>query len=120
VYNVPGLDAYQVLAQRTALYSNKMHLVDEAGNKIAIYPFLGLGEAGEAQGKIKKAIRDDDTVLTNGRKIEIMYELGDLLWYVSECARQLGYELSYVAKMNINKLHDRAQRNALRGDGDTR
>ena len=55
------------------------------------------------------------------RKIEeIIYELGDQLWYISEIARELEYELQEVAEMNIKKLRDRQERNKLHGDGDSR
>lgn len=119
--NMLGLDAYQQQAKNTATYADNVRILDSVGTSIAVYPFLGLaGEAGEVCDKIKKVMRDANGVLGDAKRLEIMYELGDLLWYVSECSRQLNYSLSYVARMNIQKLHDRKQRNALQGSGDNR
>jgi NTP pyrophosphatase (non-canonical NTP hydrolase) len=96
---------YQIKARATAFYSDKL-----------IYPTLGLcGEAGEVAEKVKKFLRDgtmDDR--------EVAKELGDVLWYLSNLAEDLGYDLIEIAQMNIDKLEDRARRNALRGSGDNR
>ena len=43
------------------------------------YVALGLGEAGEIQGKIKKVIRDNGGVVTDETRLEIAKEVGDLL-----------------------------------------
>ena len=47
-------------------------------------------------------------------------ELGDVLWYVSQAAYELGYTLQDIAQENIFKLADRAQRKVLNGEGDER
>ena len=80
------------------------------------YVALGLnGEAGEFAEKIKKLIRDGVFVREDAAK-----ELGDVLWYLSRAAEAIGYSLSDIAQMNIDKLSSRKERNVLAGSGDNR
>lgn len=103
---------YEKLAQQFALYPEA-----GTGSPMAlVYTALGLtGEAGEASEKVKKLIRDGkfDKSLT-------LKELGDVLWYLTAMTREMGYELSDVAEVNIVKLLDRQERGQLQGSGDTR
>jgi len=50
----------------------------------------------------------------------LIKELGDVLWYVSAIAHDLGFALSHVADINIGKLQDRLNRNKIGGSGDDR
>jgi NTP pyrophosphatase (non-canonical NTP hydrolase) len=84
------------------------------------YVGLGLGEVGEAQGKIKKIIRDSNGIVSSEARDAIGKELGDILWYVSETATQLGLELDDVARENIEKLKSRKERGVIKGEGDNR
>jgi len=84
------------------------------------YDGLGLGEAGEVQGKIKKIIRDNGGLITKEAKYEIAKELGDVLWYIASMSDNLGIPLEDIATMNIQKLHDRHARGTLHGSGDNR
>ena len=82
---------------------------------------LGLpGEAGEAADKFKKIIRDKSGVISKASREEIVKELGDVLWYIAMIAEYLEVPLSEVAKMNIDKLESRYNRNKLHGSGDNR
>lgn len=82
---------------------------------------LGLaGEVGEVADKIKKVIRDEDGKLSDKNKKAIAKELGDVLWYLANVARYLDLPLTEVAKLNLEKLEDRKQRNLLHGEGDER
>ena len=84
------------------------------------YPVVGLAnEAGELLGKLKKIYRDNDGYLEDGRHV-MAKELCDCLWYVSEIATQLGYDLSAIAQINIDKLGDRHRRGVIGGSGDER
>ena len=77
---------------------------------------LGLvGEAGEVAEKIKKFIRDEDL-----SKEEIVKELGDVLFYTTALANHIGSDLQTVMNKNIEKLHDRLERNMIKGSGDNR
>jgi NTP pyrophosphatase (non-canonical NTP hydrolase) len=65
---------------------------------------LGLsGEAGEVADAVKKVIH-------HGHDLEIdplVKELGDIMYYVSVGAHELGYTLQEIAEININKLAKR-------------
>ena len=82
---------------------------------------LGLvGEAGETADKIKKILRDKDGVINEDDKLEVVKELGDVLWYVASIARYLDVSLEEVASLNLEKLEGRKKRNLLDGEGDNR
>lgn len=110
------LSDYQTLAAETATYPEA-----GTGSPLALaYVGLGLGEAGEVQGKIKKVLRDDDGRVTDAARVAIMKELGDLLWYIARTASELSLDLDAVAYQNLAKLADRAERGVLGGSGDDR
>jgi len=72
------------------------------------YTVLALGgEAGELQNELKKCIRDDASFLTSSRANRMVDELGDVLWYVSAVAHELGVRLETVARMNQAKIDKR-------------
>ena len=107
------LNSYQQQAGSTAHYPCR-------GSNV-LYPTLGLcGEAGEVADKVKKVIRDQDGVFSTERREAIVMELGDVLWYVSQLADELGYSLEAVASANLEKLASRAARDQLGGSGDDR
>ena len=109
------LDEYQEFTEKTSIYPG-------AGTPQGLYySALGLGEAGEIQNKVKKIMRDDQGKLTKERADAIMYELGDLLFYVARIATDLGsVSLSYIAELNKEKLKRRLTEGTIRGDGDGR
>jgi NTP pyrophosphatase (non-canonical NTP hydrolase) len=102
---------------------------EKAINNFAIYPeagqgstmglaycALGLtGESGEYSEKIKKLIRDGKL-----DKSLAVKELGDVLWYLTRSANELGYTLQDVAEINLVKLNSRKERGVLGGSGDLR
>ena len=72
------------------------------------YTILGLcGEAGEVANRLKKVYRDNNGVLTKEATKDLVYELGDVLWYLSQSASQLGLTLEQIAELNISKLYKR-------------
>ncbi|MFC1629978.1 nucleoside triphosphate pyrophosphohydrolase family protein [Patescibacteria group bacterium] len=106
-------EEYQKLSRETAIYPDL--------GKNFIYPVLGLvGESGEIAEKIKKVLRDDKGIISEEKKQEILKELGDVLWYVSQIATELDLPLDKVASFNIEKLSSRKERNKLSGSGDNR
>ena len=107
-----NFNEYQEKALETAIYGE--------GAKI-IYPTLGLtGEAGEVANKVKKVLRDNDGEFDEWRKLQIIDEIGDVLWYIAALTNDLGYELDDVAKMNVTKLENRRKNNTIHGEGDNR
>jgi NTP pyrophosphatase (non-canonical NTP hydrolase) len=50
----------------------------------------------------------------------VAIELGDVLWYISQLATELGFTLEEIASMNIEKLYGRMDRAKLGGSGDNR
>lgn len=85
------------------------------------YPTLGLvNEAGEVVGKVKKIFRDKNGVISDDDRAALKQELGDVLWYLTQIATEIGVSMEEVASSNLTKLFDRLERNAIRGDGDTR
>ena len=84
------------------------------------YDGLGLGEAGEIQGNIKKIIRDDGGTITEEAKEAIIFEIGDTLWYLASLCQNLGATLENAANLNIKKLQSRHIRGTVSGSGDNR
>ncbi len=105
---------YQFRAAKTAIYPKE----DLQG---LLYTTLGLvSEAGEVAGKVKKIIRDDESVISPERHEQLIDELGDVLWYCAMIADELNITLGYAAERNISKLEDRQNRNVISGSGDNR
>lgn len=104
-----SLDEYQKLAKRTNIYKK-----DNEGFYALVFGLAG--ESGEVADKVKKTIRDE-----NGpSQLELALELGDVLWYVSQVADRLGYALSDISMMNVEKLKKRQREGHLSGSGDYR
>lgn len=86
-----------------------------------VFPTLGMvGEAGEVAEKVKKLFRDGSGVASEDQKVEITKELGDVLWYMSQVASELGISLEEVAVKNIEKIESRHERGVVSGSGDNR
>jgi NTP pyrophosphatase (non-canonical NTP hydrolase) len=86
-----------------------------------VYPTLGLvNEAGEVAGKIKKIFRDKEGKISVEDREALKYELGDVLWYLTQICTELDLTLQEVADANIEKLFSRLERGCIRGEGDKR
>ncbi|MEP7074766.1 MAG: nucleoside triphosphate pyrophosphohydrolase family protein [Acidobacteriota bacterium] len=95
-----NFEEYQSAARRTALYPRRMSNLE--------YPTLGLaGEAGEVANIVKKIQRDHGGVINEEIRGKLKDELGDVLWYISACADELGITLSDIAEFNVGKLAKR-------------
>lgn len=106
---------YQALATRTAQFNQPDKTY------ILMYLCLGLaGESGEVVEKIKHIIRDQKGEVLEEKRELVKKELGDVLWYLSQLARELEISFDDVASANIKKLADRAERNVIKSEGDTR
>lgn len=99
--------SYSEGARSTAIYPRE-HAI--------IYPMLGLcGESGEAAEKVKKKLRDG-----TWDQDSFIKEMGDVLWYLTNLAADLGVSLEEVARRNLEKLQSRKERGKLQGTGDNR
>lgn len=109
---ISTFDEYEELASRTA---------KGLATSTYWYPALGLmGEVGEVSEKIKKLYRDSGEDDNFEWRLELVKEIGDVLWYVTAIARKAGFSLQDVAEANIYKLRSRAERNVIHGSGDNR
>lgn len=101
---------YQKKSKTTAIYTFPI-----------IYPALGLaGESGEVCERLKKVIRDGGSYNNPKFLADIKKELGDVLWYISNLAKDLGLDLDEIANENLDKLFSRKKREKLQGNGDNR
>jgi NTP pyrophosphatase (non-canonical NTP hydrolase) len=120
-----NFEEYSGQADSTAQYPLK-------GSNL-VYPSIKLaGEAGETADKIGKNWRNRFTCVEDlawsisseavgaPLKVEIIKELGDVLWYINAIALELGTTLETVAQVNIEKLRDRAERGTIKSSGDNR
>ena len=103
------MDTYQQQAKATAVYPYE---------KADQYLIAGLaGEVGEVASLFAKHWRADQEWLDYS---EVAAELGDVLWFITMLADEVGYDLTEVAQNNLDKLADRAVRGKLKGNGDNR
>ena len=106
------LNEYQEGTEYTRIYPDNVKV---------LYPAMGLaGEAGEILNKLKKVYRDDGGVLSEEKRLAIIDELGDVLYYVAALALDLEIDLESVSRANLEKLASRKTRNTLSGSGDNR
>lgn len=120
---------YQKFTHSLAVYNEDVELIikndDEAFVSLPMtytYPILALAEeAGEVAGKLAKFVRKSKGgVDPLALRDMVIKELGDVLYQVSETARQFEVTLQDVVDMNVAKLTDRADRGVLVGEGDNR
>lgn len=91
------MNDYQLLAART-IDRNNLDLIS-----MECHALHGMvSEIGELHGLYQKEYQGHDMELTHLKK-----ELGDLLWFIAEYCTALGWTLSDVAQMNIDKLKAR-------------
>ena len=104
-----AFNIYQKLAKETAIYPSE---------KALEYLSLGLAsEAGEVAGIVSKWLRGDEKQVNVK---EMTKELGDVLWFLSCLADELGLDFAEIAVYNIKKLADRQARGVIKGNGDNR
>lgn len=89
--------------------------------------FKLFGESGEFAEHLGKASRDDGWSifagagkLTPERRMNMLKELGDMLWYIVMLAKELGSSFAEIMLINIRKREGRKVRGTLQGAGDDR
>lgn len=110
--NFMNVEDYQQIIKETAVFPRDIGLT---------YCTLGLtGEAGEVAEKVKKLFRDRKGIITPDFRKDVKKELGDVMWYVTALANELGMTLSEIMEANYEKLMARRRTNTLHGSGDNR
>lgn len=110
-----NFNEYQLLTDSTAIYPQGRE------NGALYYVTMGLtSEAGEVAGKVKKALRDEQGLISEERAEAIAAEVGDVLWYCARIATEIGFNLGDIAEGNIRKLANRKSAGTIGGDGDNR
>lgn len=100
------LDEYQEKAAKLAVYAKTTHVID--------YLIHGLnGESGEVAEVRKKQLRIGNINIDDATRKKLLEEAGDVLWYVSQLAKELDSTLSEVALSNLEKLEGRAEQGTL-------
>lgn len=85
-----------------------------------------LSKTGVQVEKFKKQLRKGEKKLpplkqlSQEEKVELAKEVGDVLWYCAQLSKCLGFKLSDIATMNVDKLVSRKARGVLHGNGDNR
>ena len=116
------LDIYQERAMTTCLESSRNPM----------YMLLMLcEEIGELQGKFSKNIRKGNIAINNNRlqnlsseefKVEfedlVKKEIGDIMWGCAGLCSVMGWNLSEIAQMNLDKLQARKSIGTIDGNGD--
>lgn len=107
------LDEYQQLAFRTV--ADKKDVA-----KMECHALHGLaGEIGELHSIYQKVYQGHHFDVAHAKK-----EVGDILWFIAEYCSSMGWSMSEVAQLNIEKLKARfpegfsADRSLNRADGD--
>jgi NTP pyrophosphatase (non-canonical NTP hydrolase) len=104
------MDTYQTATDETAIYPGRLSL-----NGL-LYTTIGLaGEMGEFANIVKKVLRDG---ATDEKREKLKDELGDVLWYITRCAVELGLSLEEVADHNIQKLRARKANGTINASKD--
>lgn len=106
-------------AERKGLitYSNPYMIAKRKTNdnsRSIVPPFVVIHDDMTEEGMRKEEER------INNLKVDLMYELGDILWQVSGLCHQFGWSLNAIAHMNLAKLSSRKERNQIDGEGDHR
>ena len=90
-------EEYQLEMKRTASQF-------EINNENLCLGAMGIaGEAGEVADYIKKVVFHSHEL----SKEKLAEELGDVMWYITYLSQVIGYNLSDIAEINMNKLRKR-------------
>lgn len=94
-------EEYQYFARRTQKKEwQNPNRSDRERHEMLCHAVFGLcSEAGEVSGILQKTYQGHEFDRTHFAK-----ELSDVLWFVSEAADGIGFTLSEIMQMNIDKL----------------
>lgn len=112
-----GSSIVEVRKQSTGLGSDVQHDL--------VTSILGLASvSGKLAEVLKKILRDDDSSffdpIADSKKDTMLVAMGDVLWWLEQCAFHVCGSLAEVAQANLEKLNSRNRRGVLAGSGDNR
>ncbi|WP_085523872.1 nucleoside triphosphate pyrophosphohydrolase family protein [Tuberibacillus sp. Marseille-P3662] len=96
-----NINDYQKATERTA------GKFDDLQTELVAWAMGIGGESGEVVDAIKKIAFHGHYIGSDEARLKIVYELGDLLFYITRMADALGYDLDEVTDLNIKKLEKR-------------
>jgi len=71
-----------------------------------VFPLMGMSsEVGSLLKQYKKHVRDGEAHELFSDRVQ--EELGDVLWYVSNLAHKLGFDLEGIARLNLERIEER-------------
>lgn len=108
-------DEYQKIANTTATFDGNQEV-----HKLMFITLGVVGESGEIAEKIKKIVRNNDGAVSTEDRESLKNEIGDVLWYLSQLSRVLGFKFSEAAAANLSKIQDRKARDVIKSTGDNR
>lgn len=88
--------------------------------KTYMTPLKLMIELSKAAGIIKKSQRDQDGVLTEDKKKELLVYMDFVLSFVHNVGNQIDFTIQEICDMNIKKIESRQARGQLSGQGDNR
>lgn len=115
VANDCGVELSEVCKRKT--FQNRTKRVYWDSNEAMIEMTV---QAGVVAENVKKTIRDNDGVLEDKRKGNIVKALKALMVVLAEIVNNSGSTLEKCAEMNLDKLRSRQERGVLTGDGNNR
>lgn len=87
---------YQNAAAETAVYPGRLGLIQDNKNMTGIY-YTSLGFAGETSELMEKILWEN--WLSDG----LIKEMGDVSWYISQCAMELAATLSFIRQSHNDR-----------------
>src|SRR3989304_9376938 len=99
---------YQKKSRKHAFYPNQN---SPDAFRYLIYGITG--EAGELAEHFKHALRDEGDELTEDRKLKIIKELSNVLWYVANICTELGVDFNEIPEVSLKKIEERLKRGTL-------
>lgn len=115
VANDCGVELSEVCKRKT--FQDKPKRVYWDNDEASIELIVQVGIVAE---NVKKTIRDNDGVLEDKRRANIVKALKKIVLVLSEVVNNAGSTLEKCAQMNLDKLRSRQERGKLTGDGNDR
>lgn len=103
-FDLTGVELDEITADAYQLYQGHVNGFKDFSRDSICLCTLGLaGESGEVADLIKKHYGHGKSIELD----ELILELGDVMWYLSQLSRLLGFTMTEVMTMNMQKLHNR-------------